>query len=70
MRACELARRDTPDAFIHFVNRTKGIFDLYADDYVSKADVERWETAKRAEAQNSPAGAKAKGDTQGVSRAD
>jgi hypothetical protein len=50
VRACELARRDTPDALIHFVNRTQGIFGLYANDYVSVADVQRWESAKDQEA--------------------
>jgi len=62
-RACELARQETPDALIHFVNRTKSIYDLYANDYVSKADVERWELAKRMQRPNSPAVAKAKSNT-------
>ena len=45
-RACELARQDTPTALIHFVNRTKAIYNLHANDYASKADVERWELPK------------------------
>lgn len=61
-RACELAQQDTPDALIHFVNRTKAIYHLYANDYVSKADVERWELAGRKGAPDSSAIAKAKAD--------
>jgi hypothetical protein len=45
-RACTLAQQDTPDALIHFVKRTKSIYNLYLDDFVSKADVERWELAR------------------------
>ncbi len=63
-RACELARQDTPEALIHFVNRTKGIYGLDVNDYVSKADVERWELAKRGGTKESPTIAR------GVSKAD
>ncbi len=45
-RACALAQQDTPDALIHFVNRTKSIYSLYLDDFVSTADVERWDLAR------------------------
>ena len=45
-RACELAKQQTPEALIHFVNRTKALYNLYINDYVSTADVERWERAK------------------------
>jgi hypothetical protein len=69
-RACELARQDSPDALIHFVNRTKAIYDLYVNDYVSKADVERWELAKSKEAPDAPAIAKMKADAKGTSKAD
>jgi hypothetical protein len=69
-RACELARQDSPDALIHFVNRTKAIYNLYANDYVSQADVERWELAKRKEAPDAPAIAKMKADAKGTSKAD
>jgi hypothetical protein len=62
-RACELAQHDSPDALIHFVNQTKGIYNLYPDDYVSQADVERWDLAKRSGDEDSPAIAKAKSDS-------
>jgi hypothetical protein len=49
-RACELAREDTPDALVHFVNRTKGTENLIVNDYVSSADEQRWETARDGDA--------------------
>jgi hypothetical protein len=58
VRACELARRDTPAALIHFVNRTKGIYGLDVNDYVSVADVDRWETSKQKGWPESPTVAK------------
>jgi hypothetical protein len=70
IRACELARQDTPDALIHFVNRTKGIYNLYVNDYVSSVDADRWEVAKRKAAPDSPPVAKTPGDTKAVSRSD
>ena len=69
-KACELARQDAPDALIHFVNRTKAVYGLYVNDYVSQADVERWDLARRNGTADSPAVAKAKNDTRGVSKAD
>jgi len=69
-RACELAHQDSPDRLIHFVNRTKPIYNLYANDYVSKADVERWELAKRRGGSDSPTIAKAKGEAKGTLKAD
>jgi hypothetical protein len=45
-RACELAKQQTPEALIRFVNRTKALYDLYVNDYVNSADVERWESAE------------------------
>jgi hypothetical protein len=45
-RACEFASQDTPDALIHYVKRLNKIgAGLYIDDYVGKADSERWELA-------------------------
>ena len=47
-RACELARQDTPDALIHYIKRMNTInAGLYIDDYVGKADSERWELARQ-----------------------
>jgi hypothetical protein len=47
-RACELARQDTPDALIHYIHRMNRInAGLYVNDYVGKADAERWELAKQ-----------------------
>jgi hypothetical protein len=47
-RACELARQDTPNALIHYINRMNTINGgLYIDDYVGKADSERWEPARQ-----------------------
>jgi hypothetical protein len=47
-RACELARRDTPYALIHFFHRMNRINEgLNINDYVSKADAERWELARQ-----------------------
>jgi len=69
-RACELARQDTPEALIHFVNRTKAIYNLYVNDYVSKADAERWELVEHRGNIDSPGLAKAKGDTKGTAKAD
>jgi hypothetical protein len=63
VRACALAQQDSPDALIRFVNRTKVIYGLYAGDYVSSADVERWEGVRRGDAEDSAAIAKAKSDT-------
>jgi hypothetical protein len=48
VRACELARQDTPDALIHYINRINKInAGLYIYDYVGKADAERWEQARQ-----------------------
>ena len=68
VRACQLAREETPAALIHFVNRTKGIYGLYVNDYVSHADVERYyEVVRRKNEPVPPAVAKmgrsTKGDT-------
>lgn len=64
-RACRLAQQDTPRALIHFVNRTKAIYGLYLNDYVGKADVERWEMVKQEVGSGSSAVAKASGATKG-----
>ena len=62
-RACELAQQDSPGALIRFVNRTKGSYNLVADDYVSQADVERWSQLKHDDNEDSPEVAKARGDS-------
>lgn len=64
-RACELARQDSPDALIHFINRTQGVYNLYVNDYVSKADANRWEEARHKTGAEPTAVAKAKGDAKG-----
>ena len=69
-RACKLAQQDSPAGLIHFVNRTKSIYGLYSDDYVTRADVERWELVKREAAPDMPSLAKFKSDTRASSRAD
>ncbi len=48
-RACELAQRDSPDALRQFIDRTRGIYALYFYDYVTDADADRWETARKDE---------------------
>jgi hypothetical protein len=71
VRACELARRDTPDALIHYVNRTQGTYGLYVPDYVGDADAERWDTAREQKAEPTPATvAKASRATNGDSKTD
>jgi hypothetical protein len=48
VRACDFARQDTPDALIHFVHRINRIgAGLYIDNYVAKADGDRWELARQ-----------------------
>ena len=47
-RACDLARQNTPDEFIHFVhsiNRIGAGLNIYA--YVTDADGRRWELASQ-----------------------
>ena len=47
-RACELARQDTPYALMHFFRRMNRINEgLNIQDYVGKADAERWELARQ-----------------------
>ena len=47
-RACELARQDTPYALMHFFRRMNRINEgLNINDYVSKADAERWELTRQ-----------------------
>jgi hypothetical protein len=59
-RACELARQDTPDALVHYVHRMNTInAGLYIEDYVGKADTERWELARQKMRPESPRGATA-----------
>jgi hypothetical protein len=54
--ACELAKRNTPDELRRFTDPAFSNFGLYFYDYVSTADVERWEAARGRMAQaNAPA---------------
>jgi hypothetical protein len=45
-RACELVKQG-PDALRRFIERTRSIYGLYFYDYVTQADFDRWETARR-----------------------
>ena len=69
-KACELARQQSPEALIRFINRTKAIYALYLYDYVTEADVERWDEARRREDAGSTAVAKAKSEQQATQKAD
>jgi hypothetical protein len=43
VRACELARQDTPHELVRYVHKMNMInAGLYIDDYVGTAQVERW----------------------------
>jgi hypothetical protein len=69
-RACELARQDTPDALIHYIHRMNTInAGLYIDDYVGKADSERWELAKQRPRLEQLGSATANGPTNGTEKA-
>jgi hypothetical protein len=46
--ACEAAKGE-PDALRRFVHRTRMIYGLYFYDYVTQADLERWNTALQAD---------------------
>jgi hypothetical protein len=46
-RACEAARQG-PDALRHFIGKIRPIESLHFDDYVSAADVARWDAAYEA----------------------
>jgi hypothetical protein len=45
-RACALARLDHADELRRYVERTRNIYGLYMPDYVSAADVARWERTR------------------------
>jgi hypothetical protein len=48
VRACELARQDTPDELVRYVHKMNMInAGLYINDYVGMADAERWALAKQ-----------------------
>lgn len=47
--ACELAKLDRSDELRLFIERTKSIYGLYFDDYVSQRDVDRWDSAREHE---------------------
>jgi hypothetical protein len=68
--ACELASRQTPAALIHFVNRTRAVYGLYVNDYVSNVDVRRWETAERRAPAQAPAFAQARAAVKSRGQAD
>jgi hypothetical protein len=69
-RACELARRDTPDALIHFIHRINKVnAGLNIDDYVGKADAERWELAKQKTGPEQLGSATATGSANGAEKA-
>lgn len=40
-RACELAKRDSPDELLRFVQRTRSVYGLYVYDYVNEKDLDR-----------------------------
>lgn len=58
--ACKLAKEDSPEALVHYVQRSHAVFsDLSVNDYVTEADAKRWEIAA-AQKSGSPAVAAAK----------
>jgi hypothetical protein len=46
-RACELAKRDSPDELLHFIQRTRSVYGLYIYDYVPDKDVGRRELTRQ-----------------------
>ena len=47
-RACELARQDTPEALRHYIHKLNMIgAGMRMEDYVGKADAERWELVRQ-----------------------
>jgi len=68
--ACELAQQGAPDALVHFVNRTKGTYNLYVYDYVKDADADRSQQSKQFEAPSSMNVAEVMGDVQKTSKFD
>ena len=56
-RACELVKRAAPDELRLFVQRTSSIYGLYFDDYVTTADVDRWQAARQEDPATSVAAA-------------
>ena len=66
--ACELARQDTPDALVRFVTQTKGIDNLYLNDYVSNADVQRWDEARKGAASDQAAAARTSSGDKGIAK--
>lgn len=46
--ACELARQDTPEALRHYIHKLNMInAGMRLEDYVGKADAERWELVRQ-----------------------
>ena len=69
-RACELARQDTPDALIHYIHRINKVnAGLNIDDYVGKADAERWELARQKTRLEQLGSATANGSANGTEKA-
>lgn len=54
-RACTLARQDSPDALIRFVNRTRNMYNLVVEDYISASDAKRWDRTAQAATKAAPA---------------
>ncbi len=48
-RACERAAMDRPYELRLLIQRTSSIYGLYFYDYVTEADVNRWDVARRSE---------------------
>ena len=69
-RACELARQDTPDALIRYVHGINKVSaGLNIDDYVGKADAERWELARQNPHPEASASAAANSPAKGTEKA-
>jgi hypothetical protein len=69
-RACELARQDTPNELIHFIHRINMLHaGLNLDDYVGKADAERWELARQKKRLEAPGSATANSLAKGAEKA-
>jgi len=47
-RACELVKQG-PDALRIFIEATRSIYQLYFYDYVTQADFDRWDAARRSD---------------------
>ena len=68
-RACELARQDTPDAFVRYVKTRGPMYGLYVNDYYNEADEKRWDLAKQNQAAHRSGVANAQTGTKTADRA-